>query len=358
MPRQARKVVTVEHGIQRIESAGGERFRVQLGGRGQRRSKVFSTYAEAKAAKTQWLAEGFPAAAAKDTPPPPDEPATTVVDALRVYAADLVGRDKSPARVEQLIPVLQRDYPELADAHLDAVTEQDFYRFRQHRERRKRKANTILRDMTALRSAIRCVRKDFHLPKAVFPAGDHTRVRFLSPADERRAMVALAEPFRTMVRLSVLLLTRLSDFRLLARDAVKLDEGVVFIPKTKNGEPRAVALGTEAATLLRAQLARHEGALLFPAPHGGPYSRVHVSRVWRRAIRSTGRRDFTYHDLKHHGAMHALSDGASFPELQQIGGWKDPKMVARYAQVRAGRWREIQDNMTAGRTRGRNARGR
>jgi integrase len=149
-----------------------------------------------------------------------------------------------------------------------------------------------------------------------------------------------------MVRLAAVTLMRQGELRGLRRDMVDLAQGVIFLPETKTG-PRPVALGMEAAGLLRAQLARHGGPLVFPSPAGRPYSRVHISRIWRRAIRGAGRRDFSFHDLRHHAAMRALADGASFPELQGLGGWKTPGMVNRYASVTADRVRELQDRINA-----------
>ena len=72
---------------------------------------------------------------------------------------------------------------------------------------------------------------------------------------------------------------------------------------------------------------------MFPGPDGGPYSRVHISRVFRKAARGAGLKDFHFHDLRHHGATMALNANFSAPIVQQLGGWKSEKMMRRYAAV-------------------------
>lgn len=60
---------------------------------------------------------------------------------------------------------------------------------------------------------------------------------------------------------------------------------------------------------------------------------MHVSRVFRKASRGVGLRDFHFHDLRHHGATMALSKGFTGPIVQALGGWKTERMMRRYAAV-------------------------
>jgi integrase len=92
-------------------------------------------------------------------------------------------------------------------------------------------------------------------------------------------------------------------------------------------------LSAEAQKLLRGQLEHHKGVWVFPSPDGRPYSRVDVSRVFRKAARAAGLKDFTFHDLRHHGATMALNRNFSAPIVQALGGWKTERMMKRYAAV-------------------------
>jgi integrase len=97
------------------------------------------------------------------------------------------------------------------------------------------------------------------------------------------------------------------------------------------------------ATLLRQHLATHGHALVFPKRNGQPYSRFTVWEQWHAAMVAIGRPGFSFHDLRHHAAMTALEHGASFPELQALGGWARPDMVNRYATASNAHLRALQD---------------
>jgi integrase len=52
---------------------------------------------------------------------------------------------------------------------------------------------------------------------------------------------------------------------------------------------------------------------VFPGPDGRPYSREQVGKIFRRAARAAGLKDFHFHDLRHHGATMALNKGFTAP---------------------------------------------
>jgi len=62
-------------------------------------------------------------------------------------------------------------------------------------------------------------------------------------------------------------------------------------------------------------------------------ARIHVSRVFRKAARAAGLKDFRFHDLRHHEATMALNLAFTAPIVMQLGGWKTQRMMRRYAAV-------------------------
>jgi integrase len=72
---------------------------------------------------------------------------------------------------------------------------------------------------------------------------------------------------------------------------------------------------------------------VFPSPTGRPFSRGHVSKVFKRATRQAGLTDFHFHDLRHHSAMIALNAGLSPSVVMALGGWRHERTMRRYAQV-------------------------
>ena len=153
-----------------------------------------------------------------------------------------------------------------------------------------------------------------------------------------------------MARLAALTLMRQAELRTLERDMVHLDQGLLLLPKTKT-VPRAVVLGDEAVTLLKQQMwgLPADARYVFANPGTGhPYSRVHVTRVWRTAARAAGLRNFTFHDLRHHGATVAVNEGASDRVLMALGGWTTPKQIARYGFAAGGTLRAMANKIAGG----------
>jgi integrase len=290
---------------------------------------------------------------------------------LEFYVQDLAARGKGPDTVNRAVEtahVLEMVAPELLDRPVSRIGEAEIFAFRRARvehsatarrlvaaaralraegqadkaEARERaaeaaqragtKASTINRDLRTLRAALKRARPDFRFPAAAFLPEDETRVRWLRPEEELLLEAALRPPFRAIAKLAALTLMRLSEIRTLRREAIHLEQGVVMLPRAKSGA-RPVILSGEAQKLLRAQLEQHAGDYVFPGPGGQPFERSYVGRVFRRAARSAGLRDFHFHDLRHHGATMALNRGFTAPIVMALGGWKTERMMRRYAAV-------------------------
>ena len=143
----------------------------------------------------------------------------------------------------------------------------------------------------------------------------------------------MPSPFREIAKLAALTLMRQGEILSLRPEYVHLEQGVALLPRAKGGA-RAVIINGEAQKILRIQLEKHEGSeWVFPNPDGVPYSRIHVSRVFRKAARAAGLKDFRFHDLRHHGATMALNAGFTAPVVMALGGWKSEAMMRRYAAV-------------------------
>src|SRR5438445_3875262 len=188
------------------------------------------------------------------------------------------------------------------------VTARDVYDFRQARLRAGAKPSTINRDLRTLRAMLKQARPDFKFPGAAFLPEDETRVRWLNPEEELLVFDAMPQatrptrktasrslPFEAMARLAALTLMHQGELRTLRREDVRLEQGVVMLPKAKAGA-RPVILSAEAQKILRMQLERVTGEWVFPGPGGRPYSRVHISRVFRKASQGAGLRGVTVHD--------------------------------------------------------------
>jgi integrase len=302
-----------------------------------RKSRVCRTKEEARQAERELAAE-----CRQDVERAEREGAApaTVKQLCEWYVLDLERRGKGRDTITCAVTTakaIEAAAPELLRQPISRVTARDVYGFQQARVRAGKRASTINRDLRTLRAMLKQARPDFRFPGAAFLPEDDTRVRWLRPEEELLIFDTLPAPFGDLARLAALTLMRLTELRTLRREMVHLDQGVVMLPRAKAGA-RPVILSAEARKILGrllegASAAAEASGWVFPGPGGVPYSREHIGRLWRRAARSAGLRDFHFHDLRHHGATMALNRGFTAPIVQALGGWKTERMMRRYAAV-------------------------
>jgi integrase len=87
----------------------------------------------------------------------------------------------------------------------------------------------------ARQARVEAARPDFRFPGGPFFPEDETRVRWLRPEEELLVLEPMLEPFRSMAKLAALTLVRQGELRLLRREQVHLDQGVVLLPRAKGG---------------------------------------------------------------------------------------------------------------------------
>ena len=335
--------------IRAFKLHGRKVWQARVAYRGQRMSTIRPSKAEAKTAEAELLgklqARAGQLAALGGAP-------ATVRGLLEGYAERLAARGKGPdtiGRAASTALAVERLTPALLDKPVGAVIDGDLFAFRQARVRGGTKPATINRDLRTLRAALKAARPDYRFPADAFFREDNTRVRWLRPEDELLLFASMPQPFRDMAQLAVLTLMRLSEVRLLRRDMVRLEQGVILLPQAKGGA-RAVILSGAAQQLCRAQLAAVVNReWVFPGPDGVPYSRIHVSRVFRKASRAAGLEDFHFHDLRHHGATAALNSGFTSAIVQSLGGWKSDAMMRRYGAITDGTLRRAAEAVAGNR---------
>jgi integrase len=254
---------------------------------------------------------------------------------FEAYVADLEARGKGAetvGRAAQTATAFEAVLPQLLDKPVGKVTDADIFAFRQARDRQGKKPSTINRDLRTIRAMLKRARPEFRFAGGAFFREDETRVRWLRPEEELLVLETMRSPYREIAKLAALTLMRLSEIRLLRREMVHLEQGVVLLPEAKAGA-RPVVLSEAARKILQQQLEGHRSEWVFPNADGRPFGRSYVSKVFRQAARAAGLRDFHFHDLRHHGATMALNKGFTAPIVMALGGWKTERMMRRYAAV-------------------------
>jgi len=335
--------------IRLIKVNGRKVWQARVAYRGHRKSALRDSKQAARDAEADLL-KALQAQAAQ-TEAQGTAPATLKA-LLEAYAEDMKHRGKgeaSVARVEYTALAIERLCPELLDKPVGAIADADLFAYRNRRRlegrtvyqvvagqrvkvRAPAKPSTINRDLRTLRAALKLARPDYRFPGGAFFPEDETRVRWLRPDEELTVLAPMPSPYREIATLASLTLMRLTEVRTLRREMVHLEQGVILLPQAKAGA-RPVILSEAARKILQRQLEGHASAWVFPNSTGRPYSREQIGRVFRRATRGAGLKDFHFHDLRHHGATMALNKGFTAPIVMALGGWKTERMMRRYAAV-------------------------
>ena len=163
------------------------------------------------------------------------------------------------------------------------------------------------------------------------------RVRFLTDEEERALRGALATD-EDRERLTVLLQTglRKSEFLELRWRDMDLKNGVITIPRSKNGETRHVPMTSEVRAILsKRPRALDSASLVFP--NTVSYADHHwAEKAFPEAVESAQIEDFRLHDTRHTFASRLAMEGVDLLTIKELGGWKSLTMVERYAHLSPG----------------------
>ncbi len=158
------------------------------------------------------------------------------------------------------------------------------------------------------------------------------RVRFLTQPEARRLLSKLPGHLASIVEFSLATGLRQANVTHLRWDQLDLRRKIAWIhaDQAKGRSTIAVPLSSAAIAVLRKQLGKHE-EWVFPyrdAPIEQP-----ANTAWFDALEKAKLSDFRWHDLRHTWASWHVQNGTPLPVLMELGGWKDLKMVLRYAHL-------------------------
>jgi integrase len=143
--------------------------------------------------------------------------------------------------------------------------------------------------------------------------------------------VALLETF---LQFQLMTGARRSETLTLTWSRIDLERQSAYLPETKNGRPRELALRSDLVAMLR-QLPR-SGELVFPIGVDG------LRKAWLRMCQQaclTGEHELRIHDLRHEAisrvaeASSNTPGGFSLVDLQHFSGHRDVRMLLRYAHL-------------------------
>ena len=166
-----------------------------------------------------------------------------------------------------------------------------------------------------------------------FIPGEVERERFLTAPEVMRLALALPEPYGAMAVMAVATGLRRANIMRMRWEQVDLGKRSLKLSGEimKNGQALRVPLSGMAVDVLRKQFGK-SSEWVFPKEDGKPVTEI-PSKIWAAAAEKAGLEDVRWHDLRHTWASLMRQQGLPLEVIQELGGWRDARMVKRYSHL-------------------------
>jgi integrase len=120
--------------------------------------------------------------------------------------------------------------------------------------------------------------------------------------------------------------------------------GILQVPRSKNGERRAIPILARTLALLEQQRQRvAPSPWVFPRRDG--LRPAYIDHAWRVARAKAGLPDLHLHDLRHTSASYLAMSGANIKEIQEILGHKNINQTMKYMHLVEPHTRGVMERM-------------
>ncbi len=229
--------------------------------------------------------------------------------------------------------------PHLRDIYLDEIDRELVELVALRKEATGVKAGTVNRHLAVIKTILRtaCFEWDWtdKVPRIRMRKEANKRVRFLTRGQFEALARELPEHLSEMARFAVATGLRQNNVVNLKWQQLDLQQQMAWIDpeESKSGYAIGVPLNTEAKEVITRQIGKHNRYVF--TYEGHPVQRV-STHAWYKACKRAGIEDFRFHDLRHTFASWHAQAGTPLSVLQELGGWRSPVMVQRYAHLTAG----------------------
>ena len=163
------------------------------------------------------------------------------------------------------------------------------------------------------------------------------RLRYLTEGEELRLKeVMLPANFR-LVRFAILSGLRREEQFTLAWKHVDFRNGILTIPRSKNGDSRHVQLSDEAMEILKAIRSETRVISEWCFPSENPLTPLDpqnfYNRVYVPALKKAGLEDVVWHTLRHTFCSRLVMAGVDIRTVQELAGHKTLAMTLRYSHL-------------------------
>lgn len=161
--------------------------------------------------------------------------------------------------------------------------------------------------------------------------GEVKRVRYLMPDEVQILLSNCKDDLKPIVSLAVHTGMRQGELFGLRWEQVNLEQGIITLHDTKNGERRDIPMDETVKTILRGIKKKEDQVYVFCNEAGKAF--VRLQRSFEVALKKCGIEDFRFHDLRHTFASNLVMAGEDLNTVRELLGHKDLTMTLRYAHL-------------------------
>ncbi|PJA77728.1 MAG: hypothetical protein CO149_07905, partial [Nitrospirae bacterium CG_4_9_14_3_um_filter_51_5] len=155
-------------------------------------------------------------------------------------------------------------------------------------------------------------------------------LRQLDQGQESALLDKLPARFHPIVLTALNTGLRQGELLCLAWSDVNWSNGMLYISKTKSGEPRRVPMNSTVQRILAELEASTKPK---SEDHIFPHDARYLRRAFDKAIKAANLSPFRFHDLRHAFASRLATQGANDRTIMELGGSSSPRMLKRYVTL-------------------------
>ena len=186
----------------------------------------------------------------------------------------------------------------------------------------------------------------FKRGKSLLMKENNKRLRFLSHDELQRLLAVSPEYLKEIIICAVN--TGMRRGELLSLKWKQINNGFIYLQKTKTDEPRQIPVNDTLAELFsKIKKQNFYSSCVFTYRTGKKDKDIgnlkvvtfkdspmmNIKHSFASALKKAGIDDFRFHDLRHTFASHLLMNGASIKDVQELLGHKTMEMTLRYAHL-------------------------
>jgi len=261
----------------------------------------------------------------------------TVNQLLERYFNDRI-KAKSKNTIERDVTLKKHISAYFGTNTLVQVTPEMVSSYRQKRYKDKKSVATVNRELAFLRNAYNVAMRHYKwcsfnpVSQVKFDRENNQRDRWLTVGEARTLLNNLTGRYREIVEFALHTGLRKSEILNLSFSNVDLFRKVIIV-KGKGGKIRTIPLNQIAAAILKERFKiRHvESNLVFADRNGNPIQKTLLKNTFKKALKASGIKDFTFHDLRHTFATRLAQAGIDLYTISRLLGHNDISTTQRYA---------------------------